>query len=57
MLGETTFGAVGMLILLFLITIAFLIIIAYGFGLKKIEKRRVNACNLLKQGLNMYELR
>ena len=38
MFGETALGAMGMLTLLFLIMVVFLIVVAYGFGLKKTKK-------------------
>lgn len=40
MFGETALGAVGMLIFVFLVVIAFLVIIAYGFGSKKVKKAK-----------------
>jgi len=46
---ETALGAVGMLILVFLTMIAFLIVVAYGFGLKKIEKRKVSSSHKIER--------
>jgi len=48
---ETALGAVGMLILVFGIMAVFLVIIAYSFGLKKIEKRKVSSSHKMEREL------
>ena len=48
---ETALGATGMLILVFVTMAVFLVMIAYGFGLRKTEKREVSPSHKMERDL------